>query len=76
MFGKVALFTLEHDRALESDEGVLSSRDRTVLKLLGQFPLGDRYRGDVSCRNGVLGVGPDVGWFQRGEEAAWKLPVL
>ena len=76
VFGTIALFSLEHDRALESDGDLLSSRDRFVLKTLGQFPLGDRYRGDVSYRDGVLEVGPDRGWFRRGEAAAWKLPVL
>ena len=75
VFGTVALFCVERDRALDLNEDE-SSRDRTVLKTLGQFSLGDRYRGEVSYRHGVLEVGPDHGWFQRGEAAAWKLPVL
>ena len=76
VFGTVALFCLERDRAVEADCGSLASRDRQVLKILGQFPLGDRYDGDIRYGNGVLEVGPDSGWFNRGEEAAWRLPVL
>ena len=76
VFSTVALFNLEHDRALESDGKILSSRVRPVLKIQGQFGLGDRYRGNVSYRTGVLKVGPDEGWFRRGEAAAWRLPVL
>ena len=76
VFGSVALFSLERDRALGSDKRVLETHHRAVLKTRGQFGLGDRYRGDVRYRGGVLAVGPDEGWFRRGEAAAWKLPVL
>ena len=76
VFGTVALFSLERDRALGSDGHVLEVQHRSVLKTRGQFPLGDRYVGNVRYRNGVLEVGPDEGWFRRGEAAAWKLPVL
>ena len=76
VFGTIALFCIEKDRVAEADAQSLSSRDRLVLKILGQFPLGDRYRGEILYRNGVLVVGPDRGWFNRGEEAAWRLPVL
>ena len=76
VFGTVAMFGLECDRALDGETEAPSVRDRSVLKMLGQFPLGDHYRGDVSYRNGVLEVGPDRGWFNQGEEAAWRLPVL
>ncbi len=76
VFGTVALFCLELDRAAEAVGGSLSSRDRHVLKILGQFGLGDRYSGDIQYGNGVLEVGPDRGWFRRGREAAWRLPVL
>ena len=76
VFGTVALFSLEQDRALQSDGDVLEAHRRSVLKTRGQFALGDRYVGNVRYRNGVLEVGPDEGWFRRGEAAAWKLPVL
>lgn len=72
----IALFSLERDRALETDGSGVSARDRTVLKMIGSRGLGDRYRGDVSYENGLLEVGPDRGWFERGEVAAWRLPVL
>ena len=73
VFGTVALFSLEQDRALESDG---ATHRRSVLKTGGQFALGDKYRGNVRYRNGVLEVGPDEGWFRKGDAAAWKLPVL
>ena len=76
VFGTIALFCLERDRAVEAEGESVSCRDRHVLKTLGQFPLGDRYDGDIWYGNGVLEVGPDRGWFNRGEEAAWRLPVL
>ena len=76
IFGTVALFCLERDRAAEAVGGLLSSRDRHVLKILGQFGLGDRYSGDIQYANGVLEVGPDRGWFRRGGEAARRLPIL
>ena len=76
VFGTIALFSLERDRALRGAAEPPSVRDRSVLKILGQFPLGDRYRGNISYGNGLLTVGPDRGWFNRGEEAAWRLPVL
>ena len=76
VFGSVGLFSLEHDRALASAGGVLEAHCRSVLKIRGQFPLGDRYVGNVCYRHGVLAVGADEGWFERGDAAAWKLPVL
>ena len=76
VFGTVGLFCLERDRASGGKGGSASSRDRHVLKMLGQFGLGDRYQGDVSYRNGVLTVGPDRGWFKGAQEASWQVPVL
>ena len=76
VFGTVALFSLEEDRALGSDGDVLEAHHRSVLKTRGQFALGDKYVGNVCYCNGVLEVGPDEGLHRRGEAAAWKLPVL
>lgn len=76
VFGTVGLFCLERDRASGRKAGSLSSRDRLVLKILGQFALGDRYRGGISYRKGVLSVGPDKGWFKHGARASWQLPIL
>ncbi len=76
VFGSIALFSLERDRALETDGADPSARERTVLRAVGNCGLGDRYRGDITYAGGLLEVGPDRGWFKRGEEAAWRLPVL
>ena len=69
-------FCLERDRALETEDESRFSRERKVLKILGQCGLGDRYDGDIQYNNGVLEVGPDKGWFKMGKEASWRLPVL
>ena len=48
VFGTVALFCLERDRAVASrltDHSLPAIAN--VLKILGQFPLGDRYDGDI-----------------------------
>ena len=77
VFGTVALLCMEIDRALDRDDGGRpTTRPRSVLKILGQLVLGDRYSGDISYDGGVLHVGPDRGWFCRGSDAAWRLPVL
>lgn len=76
VFATVAMFSLERDRALDGNAVEPSTRQRCVLRVLGQFALGDRYRGKISYGNGLLEVGPDHGWFNRGEHAAWRLPVL
>ena len=77
VFGTVALLCMEKDRAMEVDGGGRpATRQRSVLKILGQHSLGDRYSGHVWYESGVLYVGLDQGWFHRGGEAAWRLPVL
>ena len=76
IFGTIGLFCLERDRVSDRKEETLTSRDRHVLKILGQFALGDRYKGDISHGNGVLTVGPDRGWFRRGQAASWRMPIL
>lgn len=76
VFGSVALLCMETDRALHMNDGRPTTRQRSVLKILGQHYLGDRYSGRVWYEGGVLHVGPDRGWFRRGDDAAWQLPVL
>ena len=76
VFGTVGLFCIERDRASSLRKGRPSSSDRHVLKILGQFALGDRYQGDISYSNGVLSVGPNRGRFGKREEARWRIPVL
>lgn len=77
VFGNVGLFSLGYDQALGEDgTGKISTRERTVLKILGSIGLGDRYNGEIKYANGFLVIGPDNGWFSRGQEAARRLPVL
>ena len=76
VFGSVGLFCLEFDRALEEDRyGKASTRERVILKTLGSIGLGDRYKGEITYEDGFLVIGPDNGWFNRGQDAARKLPV-
>ena len=76
VFGSVGLFGFESDRALGVDkEGKISTQERIILKNLGSIGLGDRYSGEVKYEDGFLVIGPDNGWFKRGEEAARKIPV-
>ena len=75
VFSRVGLFSFEVDSAFQPEESSFSRR-REVLKILGTVSLGDRYSGDLRCEDGFLLVGPDVGWFQRGEEASKKVPIL
>lgn len=74
VFGSVGLFSIECDRALEAGI-VMSTRTRVLLKTLGSVPLGDRYAGPIVYENGVLAIGPDEGWFNRGKDAAKTLLV-
>ncbi len=81
VFGRVGLFYLEQDRAVEYvDDGAaeakrILTRERAIIKTLGSIPLGDRYDGKISYGGGVLSVGPDVGWFRRGEAAVQAVEV-
>lgn len=77
VFGSVALLSIDTDQALDvDDDGIPTTRRRSVLTIVGRRGLGDRYSGRVWYDGGVLHVGPDEGWFQRGDNAAWHLPVL
>ena len=77
VFCSVILLALHRDRALDVDSnGQLATRERVLLKTLGSISLGDRYSGQLSYGNGMLEVGPDVGWFKRGEEASKSIPIL
>ena len=37
--------------------------------------LGDRYAGTIEYGDGLLPIGPDEGWFNRGEVASRKTPI-
>ncbi len=76
VFGSVALFCWEYDEALKEDiSGKLSTERRLLLKQLGEIALGDRYDGSITYKDGLLTIGPDVGWFERGEDAVKKLRI-
>ena len=76
VFGSVGLFCLEYDRVLgKGRDGKVSTRERVILKSLGSIGLGDRYEGEITYEDGFLVIGPDNGWFNRGPDAARKLPV-
>lgn len=76
VFGSVCLVALEQDRSLhEESAGALYARDRVLLKTLGSITLGDRYAGEITYRDGLLMIGPDEGWFRRGEAAAKQIPI-
>lgn len=76
VFGSVGLFCLESDRALGEDhDRKMFTRERIILKRLGSIGLGDRYGGEITYEEGFLVIGPDNGWFNRGPDAARKIPV-
>ena len=81
VFENIGLFYFEQDRAVEyvdkrADEPKrILTRERAIIKTLGSIPLGDRYEGDITYSGGVLSVGPDVGWFRRGEAAVQAVEV-
>jgi HNH endonuclease len=76
VFGSVCLLALDHDRSLYEDRTHgLFARDRVLLKTLGSISLGDRYAGDIAYRDGLLTIGPDQGWFRRGDEARMEIPI-
>ena len=81
VFGSVGLFYLEQDRALEyldkraAAPNRILTRERAIIKTLGSIPLGDRYDGEITYIEGVLSVGPDVGWFRRGQAAVQVVEV-
>ena len=76
VFGSVCLLALEQDRSLyEQSSGKLFTRERVLLKTLGSLTLGDRYAGEITYRDGLLVIGPDEGWFRRGDEASKEIPI-
>lgn len=68
VFGYVSAFRV-------TKEEVLFGRNRIALTILGSVSLGDRYDGEIHYDGGFLNIGPDRGWFNRGEEAERKFRV-
>ena len=76
VFGRVAFFSWERDSDFgEYIQGANAPRERLLLKLLGSISLGDRYGGEITYDNGILMIGPDRGWFNRGEAGAKRFRV-
>lgn len=72
VFGSVGLFSWMADYAYDENFDA-SFRLRRNLTIVGSVALGDRYSGSITYKNGALRVGPDEGWFRRGEETERKL---
>ncbi len=49
--------------------------ERLILKSLGSVALGDRYDGKITYENGILVIGPDEGWYGRGNSVAQRIQV-
>ena len=81
VFDSVGLLYLEQDRAVAyvdsrvAEPKPILTRERAIIKTLGAIALGDRYDGEITYDGGVLSVGPDVGWFGRGEAAVQAVEV-
>lgn len=54
VFCNVLLVTLSLDSALEYDDAKYKKKTRYVIKLIGSFPLGDRYDGEIGYKFGIL----------------------
>jgi hypothetical protein len=76
VFKYICFFCFEQDRCLNYNSSQpLAVRNRVVLKVLGSIGLGDRYDGVIQYNEGKLIVGPDIGWFSRGNDACMELQV-
>ena len=56
IFCNVLLVTLSLDSALEYDGVKYEKKSRYVIKLIGSFPLGDRYDGKIGYKLGILTI--------------------
>lgn len=76
VFSYVALLAFESDRCLDQNtSSTMAARNRILLKILGSVHLGDRYSGSIEYRDGKLVIGPDTGWFARGEAACQEIAI-
>ena len=76
VFGSVGFLSWERDSGFNSciNSSDISS-ERIILKSLGSIPLGDRYGGNITFEGGVLVIGPDEGWYRRGDATVRRIPV-
>lgn len=54
IFFNVVLVTLSLDSALNYNSGKYEKKSRYIIKLIGSFPLGDRYDGEIIYKFGIL----------------------
>ena len=79
IFGWICLLALDQDRSVYEGAGAskeaLFTRERVLLKTLGSITLGDRYVGKITYQDSILIIGPDEGWFRRGDAASKQIPI-
>lgn len=56
VFCDVVLVTLSLDYAFEADGDTIKKKSRHVIKIIGSFPLGDRYDGEISYKFSILTI--------------------
>lgn len=55
VFGRIIFLIITLDRSIDSNSsGKIITRDRVVIKKVGNLPLGDRYDGNISYKFGFL----------------------
>ena len=65
VFKNLMFFTFEEDEGIVEDHETseVTKRVRVNLKYLGYICLGDRYKGRIQLKDGLLKIGKDEGWF-------------
>ena len=65
VFKKLMFFTFEEDEGIGEDHETseVTKHVRINLKYLGYISLGDRYKGELQLKDGLLKIGKDEGWF-------------
>ena len=67
--------TIERDKGLVFKDNIIQlGRERYLLKKLGQYSLGDRYKGNVEVRGNQLFIGKDHGWFSQDRDDGDLVP--
>jgi len=76
VFCSVALFAIQEDIALSTDNDRLELAPRIILKSLGTIPLGDRYGGKIEYVNRKLIIGADESLMKHGgRKVAVTIPI-
>lgn len=56
IFSSVVLITISNDNAIEYEKQKATKIERFVVKKVGVLPLGDRYKGEIKYRFGILSI--------------------